>query len=228
MPYEPPACVPFQLMETVRCTTNTAHTEIDLYRNDHTSHTMCSETLQQSTVTCTSCALELDRVIFNELRPGSLEYLGSAAQVLCAETPEAQVGDACNVTGTEPCLPTRAQLNGDGTVSGQSYLACNVTSGQCEAAGAPDVPMYLQACDATTLSQYGIANAVGTAGPCLIAWNSSTQTAASGQTRECVGDWDCPEGALCDDQIAPLGTSARLAVCKPGPRGTLTPAMLSR
>jgi hypothetical protein len=62
---------------------------------------------------------------------------------------------------------------------------------------------------------------------CLLAFDPVTQVVASGITRRCIGDWQCPEHALCDDQIPRLVGGDPIAVCKPGPRGTLTPAMLS-
>jgi hypothetical protein len=85
----------------------------------------------------------------------------------------------------------------------------------------------MEPCDSATLSMYGTSGVNGGIGVCLLAWDDATQSVASGITRSCMGDWECPAGALCDDQITALDLSGTLALCKPGPRGTLTPAMLS-
>ncbi len=156
-------------------------------------------------------------------------------ELLCAEAPEAKFGDACDAT-SRSCIPTRARLNPDGTVAGQSYLAC--VSGVCQSVFAPTLTNYLARCDATTIAQYGTSGATGVVVPpdygggtsaCLLAWDSSAQAAASGITRVCIGDWECPAGALCDDSIPILDSVlGPVAVCKPGPRSTLTPAMLSK
>jgi hypothetical protein len=63
---------------------------------------------------------------------------------------------------------------------------------------------------------------------CLLAWDASTNMVKSAVSQVCLGDWDCPSGSFCDDQIPPLPASfpTKFAVCNPGPRGTLTPAML--
>ena len=161
-----------------------------------------------------------------------------APAALCTETPEAKVGDTCSAQ--EPirgCIPTRAKLAADGTVIGHDYLTCDGNSKLCVAAS--PAPFAAAACDAATLAQYGTANANGVVAldpldttswtarrACLLAWNTATQTIASSTSISCIGDWQCPAGALCDDQIAMIGT-AKIAVCKPGPRGTLTPAMLA-
>jgi hypothetical protein len=152
--------------------------------------------------------------------------------LLCADTPEAQVGDACDAD--HPCLPTRAHLADDGTVSGQTYLDCDTASATCVAVAPPGLTGYLQACSADVVARLGAAGVNGYVLPyyspevCLIAWDEATHTAASGRSTLCFGDWQCPEGSLCDDGLTPLDTfSGQGAVCKPGPRGRLTPAMLS-
>lgn len=147
-------------------------------------------------------------------------------QKLCVEAPTADVGTPCGV-----CIPTRAVLAADGTVESMTYLQCQ--SGTCAATTAPVVAGYLQSCGAGVVSPYqspGVNGLVGTGSPgqyCLIAWDSATSAVRSGVTRQCMGDWYCPEGSLCDDDMARLDTGPRLGVCKPGPRGTLTPAMLA-
>jgi hypothetical protein len=152
---------------------------------------------------------------------------------LCAATPEAQVGDACD--DNHLCLPTRAQLAADGTVTGQSYLAC--VNGTCAASTQPTVLGYLAKCAPAILATETAQSAphadvdtidIPYGGYCLVAWDAATQRAATGITVGCMGDWDCPDHALCDDHITLTGGGAdRPGVCKPGPKGTLTPAMLS-
>ncbi|HLL25707.1 MAG TPA: hypothetical protein VK427_26400, partial [Kofleriaceae bacterium] len=153
-----------------------------------------------------------------------------APRVLCAETPQAAVGDSCKLNGTMPCLPTRAQLAADGTVTGQTYLVCGADE-KCAAAPAPVIPQYLEPCAPSYITQYGHpgVNAFATtgSGACLLAWNTATQAVATGRTTKCVGDWDCPAGSLCDDQVVSVHFNDFSAVCKPGPRGVLTPAMLA-
>ena len=151
--------------------------------------------------------------------------------LLCAERPSKKVGDAC----TDVCWPTRAELAADGTVTGQTYLACDHTTSTCVAAPAPVIPGYLKAsCDpnATSAVSSGVGYIEGTQyeqvysyPPCLIVWSGGVQY--SGATIACLGDWDCPDGSLCDDQLDLLTGYRPFAVCKPGPKGVLTPAMLS-
>jgi hypothetical protein len=155
-----------------------------------------------------------------------------APGILCAETPEAHVGDACDAD--HPCLPTRAVVGADGTVTGQTYLACS--NGRCVASDPPPYESsYLDACDATTIQTYGGPRGTGAVVPdptsrvaCLLAWDPVAGVTTSGITFQCLGDWDCPRGALCDDRVPFLGDTSGSAVCKPGPRGVLTPAMLTR
>jgi len=134
-------------------------------------------------------------------------------------------------------------LNNDGTVAGQDYLTC--VNHVCASSPAPTIPNYLAACDAATIAQYGTPNTTGavvipfntaSTAPyspaqnpwvCLLAWDVAGQVSTNGVTHACIGDWQCPANALCDDQIAVLAPNrAKVGVCKPGPRGTLTPAML--
>ena len=153
---------------------------------------------------------------------------------LCTKTPVAQAGDACDAA-QHPCLPTRVQLAADGTVAGQDYLACD--NGTCVAAPPPVVASYLQACAAEILARETAQSAAHAdvdtvdnfnGGWCLVAWDDAAQRAATGVTIACMGDWDCPAQSLCDDRIPLVGATAdRPGVCKPGPKGTLTPAMLS-
>lgn len=163
---------------------------------------------------------------------GSETFLTSYAMTpisLCAETPDVQIGDSC----TTSCVPTRAALAGDGTVLSEAYLACDSGSHRCVAQNAPVLPNYLHACDPSIVAQHNGQSVNGVDGSpnawmssCLLAWDSAAQAMTSGVTHVCIGDWECPEGSLCDDQITSL-VGGPLAVCKPGPRGTLTPAMLT-
>ncbi len=92
---------------------------------------------------------------------------------------------------------------------------------------------YLQPCDAATVAQYsGATGAIVISGDIVHAWACLVASDGSGTSSamsiQCIGDWDCPENALCDDEIVNLGSaSAPMAVCKPGPRGTLSRAMLA-
>ena len=191
--------------------------------------------------TCTTgCALEVesDRGLYDQLStslPASDLYaLVTRPEALCAETPDAQPGDACSsyalAPNSQPCVPTRAQLGSDGTVTGQAYLACAPT-GTCVTAPAPTIAGYLTACagSGATAGSAGV-DVFGSDHACLVA-PGSDGTVASGLTIRCVGDWECPQGSLCDDQIAVRATTEPLqsttAVCKPGPRSVLTASMLA-
>lgn len=233
-PYMPPTnCgLGYPSSQTASCEAGTAHVSTIFYFNMGGTHSMCTMT-HAATVPCASgCAVETSLELFNT---SDLEIadLGEHAEVLCAETPEAKVGDVCGGLYTGPnCRPTRAHLNADGTVASQNYLACDYTTKRCVTSGAPIVSSYLQACDSATVANHsgtdvkGRVKLTGTAA-CLLAYDSSTSTMRSGVTRVCLGDWDCPAGSLCDDMIPALDAITPLAVCKPGPRGSLTPAMLS-
>src|SRR6185437_487763 len=121
--------------------------------------------------------------------------------ILCADTPEAKAGDACSYQAGD-CLPTRARLAADGTVAAQEYLSCDGHA--CVAAAPPIVADYLKPCpivdDYRTPGLVGVL--YGTGGSCLLAWDAAAGVMRSGQTIECAGDWACPGGSLCDDQIA--------------------------
>lgn len=210
--------------QSVACFGGTATGTIAWDRS--TSRTLaCPEKDKTITATCAQgCAVDVNRSSI-----GSGDPVVADPALLCADTPAAKVGDACGPQ--QPCLPTRAILAADGTVTGQTYLACGA-GGTCVEAAAPTIPGYLQACDATTVATYGVADATGLVvlgdQACLIAWDAAAGAATSGVTRACVGDWECPAGGLCDDRLTRLDaqTGTIVAVCKPGPRGTLTPAML--
>jgi len=231
--YMPPpqiSCAGAPEIGSASCMTGSASTNVYRYFSMGGTHSMCFEQLQKDSAQCSAgCAIETS-LMLGSPDVAEIEYFGSAAHVLCAETPEPHIGDACSTTGPAPCLPTRAQVASDGTVTGQSYLAC--VSGTCQAAAAPPVANYLQACDSQTLATYGMEGVNGTIAyggkiACLLAWDEASQSVKSGVTRWCVGDWQCPSGSLCDDEVFPAGNTMRAAVCKPGPRGVLTPAMLS-
>lgn len=191
-----------------------------------------------------------------------IEILETNPTALCTGTPDARAGDACTEPGyvstTLPCVPTHAQLGSDGTVTGQTYLACQ--NNTCVAASPPTVANYLATCPAYSTGSAGSAgsgagsdSAAGSGSAmtgvwadvgflvdnetsvslsplnvCLFAWDAATQKLATGATIGCIGDWECPQGSLCDDELPVFGTaSAPVAVCKPGPRGVLVPSMLS-
>jgi hypothetical protein len=227
----PYPCIPGgNAIDTATCIDGKATTRRDLYssqagcpaENDYKDETICAQ----------GCALSVDKrmIVMND---HGLEPFGKAARVLCAES-LAHVGDTCTTDGTRPCLPTRAMLNGDGTVASQTYLAC--VSGQCAATSAPAGTVPLPPCTALLISAHGGASVNGfvMAGQlplddtvALLAWDDTMQMTACGMSHSCVGDWQCGVGMLCDDMITPLEMTAHAAVCKPGPRGTLTPSMLS-
>ena len=193
----------------------------------------------------TGCSAQAETETFHRCSAGcavqAMSRAGAQAAPLandlaafCSDTRAAQVGDACD--DATPCLPTRATLAADGTVTGQEYLTCG--EGKCIAAAAPDVPEYLGACadDPTPYAgQTGliVATVYDPAAPdaaaaCLVATDPVTKRVASAATITCVGDWECPDGALCDDQLDQLaGGFVALGACKPGPRGVLTPDMLA-
>lgn len=222
-PYCSPGCFPTNDV-TVVCSGST----VTLTRPQRPINPMycCTEGPLVMTSTCANgCAVQ-GAAIFT--LPLWLSYDG-----FCSGAREAQPGDAC---GSAPCFPTRAQLGSDGTVVSETYLECDTAAQTCGSASAPDLPRYLSACDAFTIAHYGTANAVGvvaddnlTAGSaCLIAWDAANSRPTSGITKRCIGDWQCPAGSLCDDGIQRLvATTYPVAVCKPGPRGVLTSAMLS-
>ena len=161
---------------------------------------------------------------------------GVASPALCAETPPAQVGDPCSLGS---CLPTRAQVAAEGTVT-QQYLACDVGTSACVVAAAPVVDHYLDPCPASAALVPPGPTVNGMIGAysdgfddrhvCLLAWDAATSTVVSGVSIQCYGDWDCPDGAMCDDHV-PQALASSLptpwAVCRPGARGTpLDPARL--
>jgi hypothetical protein len=162
------------------------------------------------------------------LRP-DIYQIARDPSVLCKEKLDAQPGDACTpfpFAVDAPCLPTRAVLNADGTVASHAYLRCDPTTSKCVPAPAPVIPKYLQPCafnssagtpGTSQIVSFGVFYPVET---CLLAWDAATQTFKRGITERCVGDWSCPAGTLCDDQLGVAG-------CKPGPRGVLTHAMLT-
>jgi hypothetical protein len=180
----------------------------------------CTWPAFDATATCASgCAVE-GMMSWN----GINTIIAVPPQVFCAEAIEARIGDTC----ANACRPTRAALAADGTVMSMTYLGCG--SGWCQTVPAPTVIGYLEPCSAALVAQYGTTNASGlVAGGevCLIAWDGGAGAARSGRTIQCLGDWFCPQGSLCDDEIVRLDGGSPVGVCKPGPRGTLTPAILA-
>ncbi|HEU0029123.1 MAG TPA: hypothetical protein VFQ53_00730 [Kofleriaceae bacterium] len=217
-----------------------------------TSLTLCGASTARQTSCTAGCAREgAFEVMFPLTGPidtSTLSLLGHPA-ALCAETPEVQPGDVCHDgwsfpssnTGVKrmtdaavPCAPTRAKLAADGTVERNIRLACDPTEHCLDVTDtiAEDVPFA--ACDPAVVAELGTPNVNGVvamafgASACLLAWDDVAQVARSGRARPCVGDWQCGPHSLCDDQLVLLGTTMPpIAVCKPGPRGVLTPAMLS-
>lgn len=217
-----PTCAQGLPLVQAQCANSSAQTRRWRYFMGAGTHSMCVFTEQENVSLCSQgCTLAVSQYAQQGAAPDLLAFTG-AAHVLCAETNEAKVGDACNSTGTRPCLPTRAALASDGTVESMTYLKCGSTSA-CEATTAPAVANYMQPCDAGVVAMYPTGNGYVTTGvsACLIA-----DGAASGLSRFCIGDWQCPQGSLCDDQLMSLD-GMKSAVCKPGPRGVLTPSMLS-
>jgi hypothetical protein len=209
------ACVPWECFASVACSNAQAYRtgggELPCERG-----MVCA--LERTTCSA-GCALDVSV-------PGGFEFTGDVS-ALCAETPAAAIGDSCE----HQCLPTRAAIAADGTVT-QQYLACvddpSRGTSACAAAPAPVVDSYLQACSAYQLSD--ARNRAGVDGviddDCLVAWDGATLHA--GSTFRCLGDWDCPDGSLCDDQLFYAGDPDRSpGVCKPGgPRGVIDPALL--
>lgn len=147
-------------------------------------------------------------------------------EILCAETPAAQVGDPC----ANDCLPTRAVADATGAVT-QTYLSCDFASRTCAAAEPPLIESYLAPCPETAAAHAGpgvsgISSAAPDTGPgadalCLVAWDETAQAMRHGMTVGCIGDWQCPEGASCDASLATLPADDRSPgpVCRPGARG---------
>jgi hypothetical protein len=225
-----------------RCSGGTAMINARVHGSGGDPGKFCDYGVVMSATCAAGCATTGD-VGQRQLLPGfDLFRLAKHAAALCNETPEAKAGDPCSRAFLSPhgCAPTRAKLATDGSVIGHDYLACSDTTKQCIASPGPTISGYLAACDAATLAQHGAANVNGVVAvdvtmasnpmrrACLLAWDSAAQAISSGRSISCIGDWECPAGSLCDDQIAVLGVAAqKIAACKPGPRGTLTPAMLT-
>jgi hypothetical protein len=164
------------------------------------------------------------------------QFYADNLALLCTDAPEAQSGQACAIETAElpTCIPTRARLAGDGTVESQPFLRCD--NGTCVARQpAPDL---LVPCDAALVATYAAPNVVGVINvyqaneventTCVLAWDSGTQQPRHRKARACIGDWNCPAGMLCDAELTMLEAQGEhLAVCKFGPRGVLTPAMLT-
>jgi hypothetical protein len=228
-PGAPPANSNCYLYRTrVSCSGSTAVSS-DEYFPGSTSSTLCTLPPITQSVTCADgCALESMAVFYFEERRRPADVPGAGA--LCQGAAQAQLGDAC--VGDGACMPTTARLADDGTVVSTGHLVCR--AGACAEGPGPTIERYLEACSAATTSQHGpgtlgvIASSDGGTS-CLLVWDEAAQAIASGVTRTCIGDWQCPAGSLCDDQLPELNDPQRpMAVCKPGPRGALTPAMLAR
>jgi hypothetical protein len=137
----------------------------------------------------TACELEFER-----LNLGSRAMPSFEPRILCAETPPMFEGASC---GPTLCMPTRAILHGDGAVANHYYIACGEEI--CISRPAPYIADFGAPCVATAYDERETTRAACHAG---------------GHTEYCVGDWECPTGTLCDDDV---GTPR--PVCKPGPRG---------
>lgn len=185
------------------------------------SHSMCVRDAIDKTYACiTGCAAEGTLTFTDAIATARFTFWNDNLGRLCNEASEAQAGQACagNVS-FDSCLPVHARLAADGSVESQPFLRCG--GGICSAAAPPAAAAW-QPCDASILALHpnesGVVR-VGDAAACLLA------NGQSAITKGCLGDWDCPQGQLCDGAL-PMLDGDRLAVCKPGPRGTLTPAML--
>jgi hypothetical protein len=148
---------------------------------------------------CT-CSVEFARMNLGERSAPSLDLA-----ILCDETPTMFAGSSC---GPTLCLPTRAELAPDGTVERQRYIVCGEET--CIPRPPPVIANYGARCTPADYDEREPSRAA-----CLVV---GAQTGAS---EYCIGDWECPQGMLCDDRIA------MRPVCKPGPRGVLTAEMLS-
>ena len=177
----------------------------------------------------TGCIVEgYDRPWGNN--PGAASFVGKEAH-LCNER-VATAGSACTFNGNE-CRSSRATIAADGTVAGHDYLAC--VDDTCQATTPPPTwEATKTACDSMTKAMFG-PNVNGAYvqytkfGVCLLAWDASTTAVTSAESKFCLLDSQCPAGALCDNLIPALANETVLApfgVCKPGPRGVLTPQML--
>lgn len=238
-PYRPPdnAEVCNLREQRVRCVGTSASTFLGWHRHTQTSHLRCTKTDDAWQHVCTAgCAVQSEIHVMAPT-PGAITVdswmyqVAPVSHVLCAEIPDAQPGDVCS--DTRPCLPTRVRLNADGTVASQRYLTCQ--NGTCiDPVAAPIIDWFLGRCS-ISLAPYatpgtrGVVTVSGSArAACLVAYDEATQTVASGVTSRCFGDWECPVFTLCDDQMPVLtDTMEAIAVCKPGPRGTLDPAWLA-
>lgn len=174
----PPVCEVFELAS---CTNGTAKLELVAFDG-------CAAPVVREHA-CGACAIDFARVNLGARTMFSLEPV-----IFCAETPSVSLNAPC---GPTLCLPTRAAIAGDGTVTGQQYIACGEEF--CIPRLPPMIPDYGAACTTTTYDERDPSRSA-----CL----------AGGATRYCIGDWECPTGMLCDDEA---GTPR--PVCKPGPRG---------
>jgi hypothetical protein len=195
--------------------------------------TACDLPPETSTATCASgCAIEGVVRIHGGTFPTPWGWWRADASVLCAEAPARAVDEAC-VWETDACVPTRSVMNDDGTVRGHTYLDCEPSTGRCAPVNPPVIERYMERCDAAIEAQHGgagISAAVVTDAArsiaCLLTWDDATQSVRSGITRWCLADWQCPLYSLCDADIRDPGGFAGPPVCKRGPRGMLTPALL--
>jgi hypothetical protein len=188
----------------------------------------CSKADSFSTSTCTQgCRIEATYPPNRSF--GSLSALNGKQALLCSEN-DATIGTPCD--DAIACDATRAAVASDGTVT-QIYLKCGAEK-TCEPATPPPTwTASLAACDAATKTQYGVADVNGAKAltdrtACLLAWDATTSTAATAVTKYCIFDSQCPSNAMCDTEIASIADNftGGFGVCKPGPRGVLSPAML--
>jgi hypothetical protein len=127
--------------------------------------------------------------------------------ILCHETPTKMIGDPCG------CLPTRAIPQPDGSVL-QQYLTCGANN-LCEAAEPPVVDGWLGPCAAINVPADYNGAKYSSDGWCLVQSVGGT-CSESVKTIDCIGDWQCPQGASCDDSLAGAEGGA---FCRPGARG---------
>ncbi len=145
---------------------------------------------------------------------------------MCAEYPTARLGDLCP-RGEYECRPTRLERLASGELH-QTYLEC--ANGVCIEDPPPPTGIYLQPCDQTDPARLAPLVGSGRTGvvvansrPCLVTDVAGCLYTA--YTPSCVGDWNCPQGASCDDGLEFLsGSSSGLdGLCRPGLRDTPLP-----
>jgi|GEM_PF-2836473 len=154
---------------------------------------------------------EKEGAIVDALSPGYSRF----RELLCAGTPEPQVGDSC---GTNfDCKPNRARVGDDGELS-TTYLECG-HGGTCVEVDPPEVVGWLQPC-ARASAPVDVGEVSAADGRCLIARDPDGACLRSGLSILCNFDYECPQGAFCLPQVVPESRVLTAAgACKSGPPG---------